>query len=124
MTSEKGNIRGKVVIAEYYDVKNLAFLEDEVSNRRELKIALENAGATVYDITSHKFGPGVTTVAIIGESHGALHTWPEHAYARLLMDSYEHMNPYRAIRHLQDILQVAKDPIVKEMELGTKGYRS
>ena len=125
MNSEKGtSIKGKVIVAEYYDVGNTALLENEELIRRELRLALESAGATVYDVTSRKFGPGVTAVAIIGESHGSMHTWPEIAYARFLMDYYPNMRPYSAVRHLQDLLETSQEPIVQEMELGTKDYRS
>ncbi len=40
--------------------------------------ALERAGATVVQTTSHTFpGAGLTSVLILRESHAVLHTWPE-----------------------------------------------
>jgi S-adenosylmethionine decarboxylase len=40
--------------------------------------ALEHAGATVVQVTSHSFpGAGLTSVLILAESHAVLHTWPE-----------------------------------------------
>jgi S-adenosylmethionine decarboxylase len=38
----------------------------------------EAAGFTLFDIKVHSFEPqGVTAAAIVGESHIALHSWPE-----------------------------------------------
>ena len=40
--------------------------------------ALEHAGATVVQTSSHAFpGAGLTSVLILRESHAVLHTWPE-----------------------------------------------
>jgi S-adenosylmethionine decarboxylase len=40
--------------------------------------ALERAGATVVETSSHFFpGAGLTAVLILRESHAVLHTWPE-----------------------------------------------
>jgi S-adenosylmethionine decarboxylase proenzyme len=42
------------------------------------------SGITVVARTSHAFHPhGVSCVLIVAESHIALHTWPEHAFASL-----------------------------------------
>ena len=40
--------------------------------------ALERAGATVVQTSSHAYpGAGLTSVLILRESHAVLHTWPE-----------------------------------------------
>ena len=40
--------------------------------------ALEHAGATVVQTSSHAFpGAGLTSVLILRESHAVIHTWPE-----------------------------------------------
>ena len=54
------------------------FLNDE-SKLRELTLAAAQAtGATVLQITSHRFAPqGVTALAVLAESHASLHTYPE-----------------------------------------------
>jgi S-adenosylmethionine decarboxylase proenzyme len=40
--------------------------------------ALEHAGATVVQTSSHAFpGAGLTSVLILAESHAVIHTWPE-----------------------------------------------
>ena len=44
--------------------------------------AAESVKATMVDVVCHRFSPyGVTGVAILAESHIAVHTWPEHGYA-------------------------------------------
>src|ERR1700677_4494868 len=40
--------------------------------------AAQATGATVLQVCTHKFEPqGITTVAILAESHASLHTYPE-----------------------------------------------
>jgi S-adenosylmethionine decarboxylase len=40
--------------------------------------AMERAGATVVQATTHAFpGAGLTSVLILRESHAVIHTWPE-----------------------------------------------
>jgi len=53
-------------------------LNDE-GKLRELTLAAAQAtGATVLEICSHKFAPqGVTSLAVLAESHASLHTYPE-----------------------------------------------
>ncbi len=47
-----------------------------------LLAAVRAAGATVVTEVFHNFSPhGVSGVIVIAESHVAIHTWPEHAYA-------------------------------------------
>jgi S-adenosylmethionine decarboxylase len=55
----------------------LAALEpEEVS--ASFVTALEHAGATLVQTSSHAFpGGGITSVLILRESHAVLHTWPE-----------------------------------------------
>lgn len=47
-----------------------------------LLAAVRDAGGTVVTEVFHNFSPhGVSGVIVIAESHVAIHTWPEHAYA-------------------------------------------
>jgi S-adenosylmethionine decarboxylase len=53
-------------------------LNDEALLRDILTSALDQAGATVLDVTSKRFEPqGVTVLALLSESHASLHTYPE-----------------------------------------------
>ena len=56
---------------------------DNVAVVREILVkATESVKATLVDVVCHRFSPhGVTGVAILAESHIAVHTWPEHGYA-------------------------------------------
>ena len=53
-------------------------LDDEAHIRTMLANAAVQAQAELLNITSHKFEPfGVTAVALLGESHISIHTWPD-----------------------------------------------
>ena len=58
-------------------------LSDVGMLRRSLEAAVSAAGATLLRLELHHFGPGmgVAGMALLAESHVAIHTWPEHAYA-------------------------------------------
>ncbi len=59
-------------------------LNDAQAIRRALDHAVERARATKLDVQVHTFNPhGVSGVAVIAESHIAVHTWPEKGYAAL-----------------------------------------
>jgi len=54
------------------------FLSDEFKLRELTLIAAQATGATVLKISSHRFAPqGVTTLALLAESHASLHSYPE-----------------------------------------------
>ena len=64
------------------DVRNGHGLEDEARIRRAILDCIDACGATLLHLHTHRFSPqGVTGVAILAESHIAVHTWPEHGYA-------------------------------------------
>lgn len=119
----------RVIVAEYHNVQRIESLKDEELIKRELKAALEEAGATVFgDVYLYNFIPGITAVAIIGVphgeyrgmSHGAFHSYPELAYARLTMDCYAHMKPRKAVNHFSDLLYSDKSiirPTVRSLRL-------
>lgn len=70
---------GRHIIIEMWEAENL-------NSAKDLTKALKNCVAaidgTLLDIRVVEFPVhGVTGVAIISESHVAVHTWPEHKYA-------------------------------------------
>ena len=48
-----------------------------------LNEAVDELGLTRVSDHSHYFGPGVSTVIILAESHLSAHTWPETGYMHL-----------------------------------------
>ena len=62
-----------------------AALDDEANMRAALERGVEAGKFTLYDLRAVHFTPhGVTAAAIVGESHLALHSWPEEG--RLFVD--------------------------------------
>jgi len=61
------------------------FLDDPVALRATLDSAVARGGFTPFETVVVKFTPhGVTACAVVGESHLALHSWPEEG--RLFFD--------------------------------------
>lgn len=69
---------GRHFIASYYDCDPKVL--DHVKHLKEaLCKAIEESGASLLNMTVHKFNPhGVTLVALLSESHATIHTYPEH----------------------------------------------
>ncbi|MCO6457558.1 MAG: adenosylmethionine decarboxylase [Pirellulaceae bacterium] len=61
-------------------------LRDEPYLDGLLRTALQQAGFHILRLDSHKFpgaGAGVTSLALLSESHAAIHTYPEYEYLAL-----------------------------------------
>lgn len=72
---------GHHLLIEYYEC-NPAVLADKERIRLAMIEAARRARATIVTDVFHTFSPhGVSGVVVIAESHVAIHTWPEHAYA-------------------------------------------
>jgi len=57
-------------------------LNDKAALEEALTLGIEKSGLTLITISGHQFNPiGVTIIAIIGESHVAIHTYPEARHA-------------------------------------------
>jgi S-adenosylmethionine/arginine decarboxylase-like enzyme len=58
------------------------FADAAATWHRFLVLLNEVPGITILTSLRHDFpGGGFTGVVVIGESHAAIHTWPEHRYA-------------------------------------------
>lgn len=69
---------GSQLIAEFLDCEAFALLSHTDAVRALLSEGLAQAEMDLREMACHQFEPvGVTAVAIIGESHVALHTYPE-----------------------------------------------
>jgi S-adenosylmethionine decarboxylase len=69
------------LLAEYYGC-DPALLDDPAVVERLVLEAAAAAQTQVMAVRLHRFSPqGVSGVAILAESHLAIHTWPEHGFA-------------------------------------------
>ena len=92
---------GTHFIVELYDCPR-DLLNDETFVTSALRGAVDQGLATLLHEVSHQFHPqGVTALALIAESHVAIHTWPEHGYAAAdVFTCGETADPKKACLHL------------------------
>lgn len=101
-------IVGKHVYGNLYGIdKSIA--GDEELLKAVVVRAVRESGATLYDIRSWKFQGrkgGVSVIALVLESHVAVHTWLEYDYATV--DVYtcgSHTDPWRAFNVIREALK-------------------
>ena len=82
-------------------------LNDQCAISKALKDAVELGNAELIKAISHKFTPqGVTALAILAESHAAIHTWPEFGFfAADFFFCGNKCNPYASLNHLKNSLE-------------------
>lgn len=107
---------GRQLVAEFI------YCSEDILNDRD---ALENAlaqgiresGLTLVSITGKQFMPvGVTSIALISESHIAIHTYPEAGHASI--DIFTCANGSRSVKKLLEFLKSRLKPkTVKVMEI-------
>ncbi len=95
------NALGRHVLAEVHGCEPQVLNDIGAVERIMVEAAL-NAGAEIREVAFHKFSPqGVSGVVVISESHLAVHTWPEHAYAAVdVFTCGDAVNPWDACRHI------------------------
>jgi len=89
------------LLCEYYGCPPEA-LDDPDLVARLLGEAAAAAKTTLLETRLHRFAPqGVSGVAILAESHLAIHTWPEHGFATVeVFVCGDEADPWAAHRHL------------------------
>ena len=93
-------------------------LDDESRIHRAFRDCVEECGATLLHIHTHKFSPqGVSGVAVLAESHISVHTWPEIGYGAFDVFMCGDAEPWRAVEVLARAF-ATEDVRVKELLRG------
>lgn len=98
-----------------------ALLDDEVALQTFLKEGITSSGLSLVQLTSHKFSPiGVTVIAIIAESHIAIHTFPEAWHASIdIYHCSDDVEPlHTLLRFMQEKLH-ARTGSLRELRRGS-----
>lgn len=99
---------GRHVFGNLYDV-DVAVASDEIAMRRAVEDAARAGGMEILELRSWAFGGrkgGVSVIAILRESHIAVHTWIEYRYATVdVYTGSEKADPWRAFEHLTKVLK-------------------
>lgn len=99
---------GKHVYANLYNIPVEIARDDEYLVETVIKAA-ELANMRLYDVKSYKFGGlkgGVSVLALVIESHIAIHTWIEYRYATV--DIYtcgDKSDPWKAFKYIVERLK-------------------
>ena len=103
------NALGKHILAEYYEC-DISILNDLELLEHYMREAVIKSGATIIGSTFHRFSPhGVSGVIVIAESHMAMHTWPEYAYAAVdFFTCGERVDPWKAFEFMNEKLKPVK----------------
>jgi len=107
-SERSGRVVGKHVYGNLYDV-DLSVAGDEEKLKKVVAEAAELGNMRVWDLKSWGFGGdkgGVSVIALVVESHIAVHTWIEYRYATV--DVYtcgERSDPFKAFEHILKALK-------------------
>ncbi len=105
---------GTHCIVELYDCPS-DLLNDESFVKQALREAVDQGLAMLLHEVSHQFHPqGVTALALIAESHVAIHTWPECGYAAVdVFTCGDQADPEKACMHLVHVFQAGRHSFTK-----------
>ena len=82
---------------------NPELLDSETTIADCIDTLIAQGGFTKLEYTSHQFSPqGITAVALLSESHIAIHTWPESGTAKIVIATCQ--EAALPIRELGDML--------------------
>ncbi|APX88553.1 adenosylmethionine decarboxylase [Brevirhabdus pacifica] len=100
------------------EVVNGHGLDDEGRIQKAFRDCVDECGATLLHIHTHKFSPqGVSGVAVLAESHISVHTWPEIGYGAFDVFMCGDAEPWRAVGVLKAAFGT-EDVRVKELLRG------
>ena len=113
--------RGGIIFAGIHliiEVVNGNGLDDKTLIETAFRRCVDECGATLLHIHTHKFSPqGVSGVAILAESHISVHTWPEIRYGAFDVFMCGDAQPWNAVAVLQEIFET-NDVRVREILRG------
>ncbi len=107
----KTRVVGRHVYANLYDCDH-SIIDDENKLVEIVKKTAEVTNSTLIEVLSWRFGGekgGVSTIALVNESHIALHTWKTYDYATV--DIYtcgSHTNPEKGLEYIISQLKPKK----------------
>lgn len=99
---------GKHIYGDLYDC-DIKLLKDENFLRNVVTEAAKIGNMTLLDVKSWKIGEGVSVLAVVLESHIAIHTWPEYSFATV--DVYScglHTDPETAFYYIAEKLNAKR----------------
>lgn len=105
LTSTEKRVIGKHVYGELYGC-DPELLMDEDYLTKVVYEAVNEGGFTLLDVKTWKIGPGISVIAIILESHIAIHTWPEYSFATV--DVYtcgSRGDPFKSFEYIVKMLK-------------------
>jgi S-adenosylmethionine decarboxylase len=82
-----------------------------------LRRAVQAAGATLLHLHLHEFtaGGGISGVAVLAESHIAIHTWPERGYAAIDVFMCGSAEPHEVVPVLRHVFKARRIAITEQM---------
>lgn len=103
---------GQHIIAEFWQCQNSN--STQVIKEALLR-AVKACRAELLALKIHRFSPkGISGIAMIGESHISLHTWPENDYMAIdIFTCGQKVKPYLALEALKKIFQPKHLKIIK-----------
>jgi len=104
------------------DIRQASGLDDLDLVEKFMRDAIAASGATLLHLHLHHFTPfgGVSGVAVLAESHLAIHTWPERSYAAIDMFVCGDADPSRMIPVLHEAFSPGEIDVV-ELYRGQEG---
>ena len=97
---------GYNIFADMYNC-DVQVLDDVRYLKRLLKESANAGNMHVVKVFFHIYSPqGITGLVIVKESHIALHTWPEYAFASIdIFLCGDNSDPYRALKYIENGLR-------------------
>lgn len=84
-------------------------LDDENRIQDAFRACVEQCGATLLHIHTHKFSPqGVSGVAVLAESHISVHTWPEIGYGAFDVFMCGDATPWKSVEVLRQAFEAGE----------------